>query len=408
MNTHKVSMKNIVNILFALVLLTFSVPALAQVDFVEGYYVDESGEKVVGLIKDFGKEETPKEIVFKKNVEGADQKIKVDDLIEFQIGGLNFKKFDIMIDMSPQTPPFLNSPKADYQSATVFLQTLLLGKASLYKFFEDQLVIYFLQIDNEQPEQLLKKYYQETIADYKVISKYRQQLWNQLRCDGITQESLENLRYKARDLTKVIKKYNNCTGTEVTEFTGEKKKWGYALSAKAGINNSSIHLVETLDVQYPEVSTATFGVELEAYLPLKKNSWSLFFNPFFHRYTEQESETAANPSLRMVATHSAIVLPIGVRYHMYLKKSELEIFLNAHFNQPIFFSRDVFPSRIFSLTGFSLHPGFGGGFTLKDRFTFEYRRGSIGNTPQVGELIHYNYPYRTITLGYTFLQKKNK
>ena len=408
-------MKKIITILLILVFFIFSLPALAQIDFVEGYYIDESGNKVTGFIKDYGKATVPKTLVFKNETSDEQEKIKTASLKEFQIGGKNFKKFMVQIDKSPSQPPFPSTPNATYEVDTVFLQSLLLGKASLYKYYENDLTIYFLQIDDLQPLQLLKKYYQANDLEYNVINKYRQQLYNSLKCGNASQASFANLSYTQTSLIKVIKTFNKCQGGTSQLLTKKNTPWKYSLSVKAGIRPTNIVFtfppsplsgVSQDPVEYPDYTSPILGLEFETFLPISNNKWSFFFNPNYYNYSVEEEEQNQRPFT--LSKNSSVLLSLGLRYHIYLLQGDLDFFLNANVAPRIFLENDLeFNQVTIPLNTQVFLPVLGAGLRFKDTFSVEYRRGNLGAVNNNTLLFDMDQKFHSFTLGYAFLRSKD-
>ena len=395
--------------LFILLLSTHL--AFAQVEFVEGYFVDASGNKVTCLIKDYGKENIPETLIYKREGATTEEEIETATLQEFQIESRNFRKFTVEIDKSPNKPPYFSKVKnGEYKTETVFLQTMSTGKASLYRFYEQDLILLFLQKDDQTPVQLLKKYYRLSNKEFKVNNLYRQQLWNELRCEGISQTYVSRMAYNSSAIIKLINKYNECQGGTTVNLKQKQSKWSFQVSAKAGVRQSSIEVNEPAKDVFPSKTSFVIGAELESFLPIKKNKWSVFFNPNFHYYPGAFSET--NPN-NFVREHSAIVLPLGLRYHIYLNDGKFDLFFNVQISQPIFLDNDILedntvlaPFLSVNFNGRSLKPGFGGGLAYMDRFIMEYRFGNLGRTDGFNNPLGYAYPFQTVTLGYVFLQRK--
>ncbi|MEL7147291.1 MAG: hypothetical protein AAFO69_13035 [Bacteroidota bacterium] len=378
--------------------------ANAQVEFVESYYIDQYGNKVTGLIKDYGKEETPSKLIFKRNDSSPEKEIETNAVQEFQIGARNYKKFTVEIDKSPNTPPYFSKTQSpEYVTETLFLRTLSKGTASLYVFFEEELRIFFLQKGDETPIQLLKKIYQISARDFGTNNLYRQQLWNALKCEAITLSYVSRVKYSTSALNRLISKYNECQGDETENFNEKKSKSKFLFAAKAGVTHSSIELVFPFEDEFASKFSPNVGFEFEWFLPVRKNQWSVFINPNYHTYSGDDGN---DPDHR-VNSHSAFVITFGGRFHLYTGKGNSHFFVQVFLTQPDF-SDDAFETdrvlagnlRNLFFGGNSFRPGVGVGAYLGKRATIDLRIGDLGKGPSNANIFKYNYPFQTLNIGY--------
>src|SRR5690606_35362636 len=104
----------------------------------------------------------------------------------------------------------------------LFLKVLVKGKASLYSYQENSLFRYFFETESIEITQLIyKKFTYSTIdgiyrEDNKIgeNNQFRQQLFDVLKCDEISKEYYEKIKYRKNDLTKFFVKYNQCENAD--------------------------------------------------------------------------------------------------------------------------------------------------------------------------------------------------
>lgn len=396
----------------ALILFLFSTRfAFAQVDFEQGYFVDASGNKVTCLIKDYGKENIPETLIYKKEGATREEEIETATLQEFQIESRNFKKFTVEIDKSPNKPPFFSKVKSgEYKTETVFLQTLTKGEVSLYVFFDTELRIFFLQTENQTPVQLLKKHYRVSNKEFKVNYLFRQQLWNTLKCDSIQRSYLSRIKYNAAALNSVVGKYNNCRGGQSTNYLSKKAKSKFLFTGKFGVAHSGIELLLPFQDEFAKKFSPLIGLEFEWFLPIRKNNWSVFFNVNHQSYGGDEGN---DPDI-IINNHATLVFSYGVRYHVYPKDGKLHLFFNAMLSQPNFSNKTILETnttlpgafRTSSFEGTSLQLGLGMGAYLNSRWFAEYRIGDLGKKVGLNSSLEYKYPYQTLTIGYVIFNNR--
>ena len=354
--------------LFTIIVVFHSHFAVAQVEFVPGYFIDENGQKITCQIKDLGKEEIPSTLIIRRQVSSETEKIKTERLQEFQIGNRQYVKFMIDVDRNATDLTFISeNRKADLKADTIFLQSLILGEASLYRFYEGDQRIFFLQKKGAQPFQLIRKYYKIVGKDTYENNEYRQQLRNNLPCSAITMGELEKLKYKTNDMVRLVKKYNTCVSSTIEEFKTPIGRWKIQGAAKVGIRIAELDFLS--GEIFPTETTLQGGFEIEAFLPVKKEKWSFFLNPTYNNY-----QIALDGQF---ADYRSIVFSLGVRHHFYLN-DDVDLFINAATNQQVFISNDATIRRnSFTLEGQSFNLAAGGGIKWKDRFILEYRIGNL-------------------------------
>ncbi len=316
-------------------LCLFSYSIFSQIRFEKGYYISNVGGRVDGLIKNVDWENNPKSFEFKLT-ESSDIEYKsLNDVKEFGIDNYSkYVKYTVDMDRSAETIAnysYVKNPEISQE--TLFLKQLISGKVSLYLYRETNFHRYFYQADEDSPIQLIyKKYYinQHNIA---TNDHFKNQIYKNFRCMGISKNLIKNLKYQKNDLINYFKKYNQCIGSDITQIENGRQKSNFNLNVRAGVNFSSLEIFNPLiptskDLTFDKKSSLRFGLELEYILPFNKNKWGIIFEPNYRTYKAEGKSPRSNKISNV--KYNSIELPVGVRHYFFLSEKS-KIFLNASF-----------------------------------------------------------------------------
>ena len=274
------------------------------------------------------------------------------------------------------------------------------GHSSLYQYVDNNLNRYFYNKDNNAIEQLIFK-------NYKIEGKlgennrYKQQLWNNLKCPTLTFERIKNLNYNKNDLVAFFIEYNNCINHKFVNFDEKQKRKLFNLNIRPGLNYSSLIIQNSAsnyrDTKFNNEIAFRFGVEAELIMPFNKNKWALIVEPTYQYFKSKKDLNTQS----VKADYTSIELPIGIRHYFFLNKNS-KLFFNGSF---IFDFRNNSMINFDSGTNLDIRTfnnlGFGLGYKHNDTYSVEFRY----HTPRE---ILYNYRlwesrYKTISLifGYT-------
>lgn len=204
--------------LIGLLCLVWVSPLSAQIEYEPGYYLNSSGEKVVGQIGNELWGKAPEEITF-VNEQGEETVISRADMSEFSIDGkVKFLRAMVPIDTSTNMLNVLSEmiePLFDTQS--VFLLVHIEGNVMLAEYLWEGHPRYFLSTDdgNSFIPLIYKKYrlitYDENGGEKIQIREnimFKNQLLEHLSQSGVGFEEVANLEYSRRDLLKLIAEVN--------------------------------------------------------------------------------------------------------------------------------------------------------------------------------------------------------
>ncbi|AWA30148.1 hypothetical protein HYN48_08675 [Flavobacterium magnum] len=349
--------------------------AIAQIEFVPGFYIDNNGVRTNCLIRDEGWRNNPTSFQYKQSPDQQSTTATIERVSKFGVDqGDLYERFTVKIDQSSKNINALSKEKQpEFKEMTVFLKYVTEADISLLSYEAGDHVRFFVYNKNSAPEQLIFKDY---LLDPSTIAQnnyFRQQLYTSLKSARLTQKDFEHLQYKQQDLVRVFEKYYADNGSAHT-VTKETSKTAIHLAVTGGVNFSGVRLVN--DAQNVDISTGMhaspgFGFEVESILPYNHGKWAIFANPNYH-YLKYE-ETSVNP---FIVDYKAVNIPIGVRHYMFLKN----------------------PSRLFLTGGYAL--GFSFSSALQYRgFKFDVSKG--------GNLFFgagYNYGKYAIEVRYNTMQ----
>ncbi|MFB9077598.1 hypothetical protein ACFFLS_01190 [Flavobacterium procerum] len=316
----------------------------AQISFEKGYFISNDNKKTECYIKNVDWNYNPIEFKYKINIEDSNVKTEtIANVKEFGINDNNtYQRAKVNIDISSSELERLSVNKnPDWKEDLIFLKVLVKGDTSLYQYVNPEMTRFFYETKNSQLEQLVyKEYFDQESTPRTAIENnyYRQQLLNNVKSENITDNDIKRVIYKRESLMKYFLKYNNVSTKEIENTITSANKSIYLLKVTAGVGFSSISIDATggySDVQYDKKTILRMGLEGELILPFNKNKWSLFVNPTYEQYEDQQDFGLANnrnnggkTDYSSEVKYSSIVVPVGARYYFFLNNTS-KIFINA-------------------------------------------------------------------------------
>ena len=331
-------------------MLVISFNGYAQTEFQKGYYLTNEGTRIECLIKNKKWLDNPQDFEYKKNSKSKPTIKGLDDVQEFAITGIRkFVKFQVKINLTSDRLHSMSHQKApEFEDALLFLEEIVDGKAKLYFYRKGHAKRYFYTEESSNIEQLIYKKYRIKIPGYanKDVATnrdYRIQLWNNLKCNTIKMERLENVDYKRNDLVKFFIEYNKCHNSSYTTTTVEKEKV-FKLSIRGGIKNNSLLVkhrnIAQRNTQFDDQIGFRFGVESEFILPYNRNKWSITLEPTFNYFKSEKEITYSNFLMGnktiVNVDYKSIDVPIGVRYYLFFNNnSKMSLSASYVFSKPL-------------------------------------------------------------------------
>jgi len=388
------------NRIIMLLFLIFSLMCQSQNSFNQGYFIDNSGNRVECLIKDVDWKNNPTKFLYKLDNSSKTQTATIIAVEEFAVNEAKFIRAIVDIDRSySHMSNATENSKPTFTNEKLFLKVIEEGAANLYYYEEGNLKRFFYSEGDGTIEQLVFKSYFVDSRTLKNNNQFRQQLLSKLNCDNISKSDVESLKYRVEDLRNFFIDYNECkTGTSLS-YSKKRDKKLFRFKLKSGLTSSQLLFKSISDPEYNVVFDNEIGyrigLEFESIIPFNNDKWSLFVEANYQKYFSQQS--IPNPStflsefLNVEANYSRIEIPLGLRHYLYLS-DDTSLFLN--FNYILIFafdsSIDFGTSRSFELSK-GTSTAFGLGCSIKKKYSVE---------------IQYDIP-REITPGFDDYQSKH-
>ena len=368
-----------------LTILSFSL--YSQIVFENGYFINESNQKVNCLIKNVDWRDSPTEFEYKISQNEPVQKASIQTIKEFGINGISkYIGANVNIDRSGGDLINMNSQKNPiFQEERLFLKVLIDGKASLYNYSDKNLTRFFYKMNDSAIIQLVYKRYLNYENNIAQNNTFRQQLYNGLKCEGITSKNIESIRYIKNDLMKLFVNYNECMGSDNLNYKASHKKALFNLSLRPGLNQSSLAIsnpeADYMNTDFGNKFGFRFGIEGEYLLPFNKNKWGFIMEPTFQYFKSEKTKNANGVSggvLVSKVNYQSIELPFGVRYYIFLN-DESKIYINASYVIDFSYSSNIEHSRSDGsvLSKLDIETGgniaLGVGYKYKDKYSVEMR-----------------------------------
>lgn len=396
-------------------LLGLSFNAYSQVVFEEGYFINNANEKIECLIKNIDWYNNPTGFIYKLSENNRGQEISISNIKEFSVGGnVKYVRAKVDIDRSSDELSKLSSSRApSFKQEVLFLRELLSGNASLYAYQDGRLKRFFFKTDQQEKIiQLVFKSYKNKKGYVVNNVGYRQQLFNELKCNKITLHTVENLEYRIKDLTNFFIKYNECLGVDFERVEKKKRKDLFNLTPRLGINSGALTIdressfaSQRTYIGYDREQSLRVGIETEFVLGFNKNKWAIIIEPTYEYY-KTEIEVGVQKSK---VDYTYFKLPAGVRHYMFLN-NQSKIFVNAGFslNFPINKEIEVSLNREFDAArSWEIHINktsdiyLGLGYKYNDKFLAEFRYTTGGALLNDYQNWDADYKVMSFILGYT-------
>lgn len=400
--------------LLTLLLAVVTLPCFAQIEFEQGYYINNSDQRSNILIKNVDWKNNPQTFEYKVSETSAIEIENIKNIKEFGVARLaKFIRATVNIDESSVNTSDLSRDKNPvFVSKTVFLRTLVEGDYTLYEYADGNMKRYFYAKGNASIEPLVYKQYLSSDVVPKIMTNntYQQQLFNDLKCENISLKNVQSVDYNRNDLLKFFREYNTCTNKDITYIQEKPDRNKFDLTIRPRLNHSSLYVKNTLNAGFESTydSQTSFGIGLEAefFLPYNKNKWSVFLEPSYQSY-EAEKITGNRNDYLGVVDYKSIEVPVGLRHYLYLNQDS-KIFFNAAY---------VFSFDLGANINFTRHDGrdvneidikpngniaLGAGYKFLDKYGIEVRyqgRHVLDNY----YIWNSNYKSISLILGYSFL-----
>ncbi|TYP72972.1 porin family protein [Aquimarina intermedia] len=333
-------MKNHLLFLFVSIL---SINCYSQISFEKGYYINNSGQKFDCLIKNSDWKNNPDTFDYKISEESKIETGRLGLVKEFGIYGVSkYSREVVQIDRSSDKLINLSYDKnPSFNEEQLFLKILVEGKANLYLYENGSFRKYFYNIDNSKVEQLIYKKYKVSRDQVGSNNRFRQQLWNNLKCSTITINKVENLKYNKKELIKFFVQYNECINPDFRNYIEKHKKNHFNLTLRPRLSNSSLTIqnsstnssARNTDTDFGNKLGFGFGIEAEFILPFNKNKWAISIEPTYRSFKAEKTTDVNNLSggkLISEVDYKFIEIPISLRHYFFISNNS-KVFVNASY-----------------------------------------------------------------------------
>lgn len=381
----------------------FSLNCYSQISYEKGYYINNDNQKINCLIRNIDWKNNPIGFEYKLSENGETQNANIKSVKEFGVDNISKHiRSTVNIDRSSENIDELSNDKRPiFKQEELFLKVLVEGKANLYLFEDGNLRRYFYNKENAAIEQLVYKSYKYSNTQIGKNNKFKNHLWNNLKCSTFKKNKVEKLDYKKNDLIDFFVEYNECNNEEYINYEERQKRDLFNLSIRPGVNISTLSIQNSVsssrDTDFGHELTFRLGVEAEFILPFNKNKWAFIFEPTY-QYFKSEANLATQS---VEADYKSIELPVGIRHYFFLNENS-KIFINGSFIFDL--SND---SVIDFESGANLeiktrnNLSFGLGYKHNDRYSVELRYQTSREI--LSEFVYWNTDYQTFSVifGYS-------
>lgn len=332
---------------FLLLFCSFSICTLSsQTNFETGYYIDNSGKRTDGLIRNLDWRNNPEHFQFKHTAEAEAQTFGIARIQEFGIGDfIKYQRHIVMIDASSDLTSELTSQRVPtFTKKTLFLKVLVAGGAALYQYEtgNSKRFFYAPKGDSTEVQPLIYKRYKIEGTAIGTNNQFRDQLAKQIDCPEISKASIARMEYKEDPLIRLFQEINNCYGGDAETFKMETPAFQFHIAARVGFNHANAYVEQQPDQPFPESRRIIVdfgskiyprvGMEFELVLPFRGNRWRVFLDPSYQAY-KSEKQFVQRIGLNDVQTtseltYTTIEVPVGIRHHIILTERS-HLFVNA-------------------------------------------------------------------------------
>lgn len=374
-------------IILTLFFTVLSIVSKSQVIYKKGHFINESGEKIICLIRNVDRKKNPGEVQYK--ISKGDKVLKADihSVKEFEIYGVaKFVRTTVKMDRSTDDEYYMGYEKDPvFKEETLFLRVLIEGKASLYSYMEKDLKRFFYQFSDTGISQLVYKRYKYGDNVVLVNAEYRVQLYVEFKCEDDILDVLNQLDYTKKDLIKFFVDYNKCSNSEYTKYRSNQKQKLVHISVRPGLNINNLSVwndaSHVMDTDFGNRIGYRIGVEAELMFPYTNNRWGVIVEPTYQKFTTEKttgSDDLAGLSLVSKVNYQSFEIPVGIRHYIFLNTNS-KIFVNASYvfdfsyDSDLKFSRkngnSISSANVSSKNNISI----GLGYKYKNKFGLELR-----------------------------------
>ncbi|MFH6604924.1 tRNA modification GTPase [Maribacter algicola] len=386
-------------------LFIFGVFGHSQISYEKGYFIDNLDRKTECLIRNLGWKNNPKVFEYKLTEDGEVLEKTLHYVKELGIyNKVKYNRFVVDIDRSGSLLSNMDTERrAKYTEEELFLRVLVEGEASLYMFDDGNLRRFFYTVGQSEIEQLVYKSYKSTDYKIKENNKYKNQLWEDLKCSAIQMSDIKLLNYSKNELVRTFVKFNECKKAVFTNYNEKQSNNNFHLTIRPGIKTAALTLDNGVnnnrDAQFDAKTGMRIGLEAEYVMPFNGGKWAIILEPTY-QYYEAEKQLER---YYVKANYKSMELPIGIRHYMFLSKGS-KLFLNGSFvldfpSKNSFFDYDTVSDVDMR---YSPNLALGLGYKSNDKISIEIRFYSNRDVTKHWQTSKSTYKAFSIIAGYSF------
>ena len=381
--------------------------AYTQIVFEPGYFVDNENLKTDCLIKNIDWKNNPTAFEYKVSESGE---LKTADIAEVkEFGVYDFSKYiksTVEIDKSSDQLNELTTEKqATMTKEELFLKVLVEGDASLYYYENGDLKRYFFNTSDTKIEQLIRRRYIVDRTKIAENNRYKQQLFNSLKCESIAQKDIYNLDHTTKQLIAFFEKYNTCSNAPYVNYDEKPTRDAINLTLRPSIRSSSLLMANSVNhsayADFDSKLSFGIGLELEYVLPINKNKWSVIVEPTYQYYKSKAVRDFGTPPR---VNYKSLEIPLGLRHYFFLN-ADSKLFANVSYVIDIDFNSIILLGSS-AANNIDINPAgniaMGMGYKFQNKFSVEARYQTKRNV--LVNYIFWSSEYKTMSLifGYSF------
>ena len=295
-------------ILAGLLLLAYNL-CFSQTDFKPGYVITQSGDSLAGLVDYREGARSFRSCDFRQSVSQETHTYKPGELLAY--GFLDGQRFETKTITLP-----------DSTMHTVFLEALIRGQVSLYKFEQ-----YYWVEKNAVLNVLLDEVREVYINDVRYVKHTNQHVGtlSTLMFDCAEMRlTVQQAQLNERNLTKLVEDYNRCVGSSTIIYK-EKKPWiKPVVGVVAGMTISQIKFFtdmndfKHLTGSFEPSRNFTVGLSFDILSPRLFERFSfyseiLYMHTAYYHYQEVPSDFSTNRNYITIDLKQ-LKIPFGARY----------------------------------------------------------------------------------------------
>lgn len=392
--------------LLLFVFLLFQNYSFSQIQFEQGYFINNENKKTKCWIKNKDWSNNPNNFTYKLKKNGKIKTANISDVSKFAIADLSkYERHKVKIDRSGTTTNDMSQTyEPEFEEKTVFLRLLVEGDKNLYEFITGNLYRYFVSSENMELTPLIYKEFLTPKGKVRQNASFRLHLMQVLKCQAFATNATNELGYNKKALVNFFIKYHDtCQNGNYIKYEGRRKRNLISFSIRPGITNSSI----TIDNLFSNSKDANFnnnfgfriGIEAEFTLPFYNNKWAIILEPTFHQFKTDKFDLQNNIG-NVKVNYLSMEFPIGIRHYFFLNENT-KLFLNPAYTLDYNFNTTFVYENGFDIDSRSRgYISIGAGLKLKDKINVEARYGFLGDVLMNNFFWKSDYNVMSLIIGY--------